>query len=260
MRLPRRLLRSLSAAALAGSVASTTGAVVLDRAGVYASYWDATLDGEARIDGATPGSTYDLRDDVGLDEEDGITEIGAWFHPIGRHRLRFAALKGSFEGGSAIGRSLPVGGVVLPPSTPVESSLDLKMYKGVYGYSFVNMDVVNVAAVAGVDYIDVRNQIETVGSTYAARIKGGVPIVGVTAQFSPVGFFRLYGEATYANWDSGDIDASIVDIAVRAEFYVAHFLGIGAGYRALELEVEDEGAGWLDTATEGYQVVLLMRF
>lgn len=259
MRIPRILVIGTALVGL-GLAAPSSDAAVLDRLGVYASYWHVSIDGEGRIDGATPGATYDLTRDVGLDDEDDVAEIGAWFHPIGRHRLRFAGMKGSFDGGRTIVAPLPVGDDVLPPATALASSVDLELYKGHYNYSFVNLDLVNVGALVGVDYVDAENRLEAAGTAYSARLKGGVPIVGINAQVSPVGFFRAYGEATYANWDVGGLDASIRDVSLRAEFYVAHFFGLGAGYRNLKLELEDEDEGRLETRTDGYQLYLLLRF
>jgi hypothetical protein len=260
MQLLRPLLIGTSLAAALAAFIPAADAAILDRAGVYVSYWQATIDGEARIDGPTPGMPYDLNQALGLDVEDGVKEIGAWFHPIGRHRLRVSAFDGSFDGRPTIVDPFPIDGVILPPAVPVTPAVDLKLYKGHYNYAFVNLDLVNVGGLIGIDYVDAENRLEALGTTYSADLKGGVPVLGINVQVAPAGFFRAYGEATYANWEVGGLDASIRDVAVRAEFYFAHFFGLGAGYRSLKMEIEDEDEGRLDTKLDGYQLFLLFRF
>ncbi len=235
-------------------------AALLDRAGVYVDAWSQSLTGNARIDGAEDGDTFSLTRDAGLDGKKVVGEVGAWFHPFGRHRLRVSGLSMSLDGRTTLARSIRVGDLTLPAGTPVGSALDLKLYKAHYSYSIVNRDLVNVALLAGADFVDGQGEIRGLDVPETAALKGAVPVLGASVQVSPLGFFRMYGEITGANWKVGSVRAKIGEALVRAEVYAFHFLGFGAGYRKLRIEAEKTGEGKIDVTTDGYQLYLLFRF
>ena len=245
--------------ALAMASATAAPAAVLDRVGVYIDGWRAGVAGDARIDGSSPGTPFDLVDDGGIDDATDAFEAGAWFHPAGPHRVRVAALELATDGSATLSRAIEAGGVTLAPGDVVRSDLDLRLYQAHYGYSVLNMDVVNVAVLAGVDWIDAEPALAFTGGSREARLEGAIPVIGLTAQVQPVGFFRAYGEASYANWDVSGLDAEVVDLRLRVEFYIGHVFGLGAGYRDLETRVEDD-EGLLDARFDGYQLYVLLRF
>jgi hypothetical protein len=237
-------------------------AAVLDRVGLWVSYWDQGLTGEGRIDGATAGTTFTLKDTVGLDGDKGVVEAGAWFHPFGRHRFRVSGFQGSFDGSAVLTAPLQAGDQLLLPGTAVASQLDLDLYKAHYNYSVVNSDTVNFGILVGLDYVDARGALAWAGGVESASAKAPIPVIGANLQISPplMGFFRVYGEATFADWKIGDVRADLRDYGVRAELYFAHFFGVGAGWRRLELEASENGEGRLEMETDGIQAYLLFRF
>jgi hypothetical protein len=257
-----RTARAACAAFLAVGALGPAEAALLDRVGVYADYWAQDLDGQGRMDGASRGSDFSLEGDVGLRGDEGIVEIGAWFHPFGRHRLRLSGFRTSFEGGGTLPRDLLVGNRLLPQGEVVISDFDLALYRAHYGYSVVNSDLLNFALVAGVDYVDSDGTITFTGGKEAASVRTPIPVVGLSLQVSPpvLKFLRVYGEASASNVRVGDLDAEVRDVAARAEFYVVHVLGIGAGYRKLRLDASEEGTGRIDLDSEGYQLYFLLRF
>ena len=257
----RQLLPIVAVAALAGFASSPASAALLDRIGVYGAGWEANVDGTARIDaGSVAGTPYDLVDDGGTDDTTEAFELGMWFHPVGRHRIRAAYLELSTDGTATLGRPITADGFPLLPGAAVASRTDLKLYEAHYGYSFLNMDIVNVAAAVGVDHVDSSSSLRSGVGGGATDLSGTVPVVGVTAHVQPVGFFRAYAEIEYANWDAGGLDSEIVDFRLRLEFYFAHVFGLGVGYRDLKLRVEDSGEGLLDTRFDGFQALVLLRF
>jgi hypothetical protein len=258
MQAPRRRPAPIVLAVLSLLAVNATNAALLDRVGVYADYWEQSLDGDARIDGAGEGSDFSLAEDVGLDGEKGIVEVGAWIRPAGKHRLRLAGFSSSFEGSSILPGAITAGDTTLPPGTLVASRLDLDLYKAHYNYSFVNLDVVNFGLLVGADYVDGSSALTFPGGEEISSVQGGTPVVGLNLQVSPVGFFRAYVEATAAKWNVGDIDADLRDTLARVEFYMGHVFGLGAGYRKLDLKAE--GDGKIDLSTDGYQLYLLLRF
>ena len=253
---PRPLLLGLT---IAIAWATAAPAAVLDRVGVYLDGWYAGVQGDARIDGAVPGTPFDLVDDVGLDDVADAFEAGAWFHPAGPHRVRVAALALSTEGSATLASAIEAGGVALAPGEVVRSDLELRLYQAHYGYSVLNMDVVNVAVLAGIDWLDTTPALAFTGGSREARLEGAIPVIGLTAQVQPVGFFRAYGEASYADWDVSGLDSEILDLRLRVEFYIGHVFGLGAGYRDLETRVEND-EGLLDARFDGYQLYVLLRF
>lgn len=257
----RTSLHALAAAvAFGGSVAAE--AALGDRVSIYADYWMQDLDGEGRVDSASPGTEFSLEGDMGVEGDEGVVEVGAWIHPFGRHRLRVSGFRASFDGSGAVPRNLVVGDRTLSQGEVVVSDFDVGLYRGHYGYSLVNSDLLNFALLAGVDYLDSSGRIEFTGGEEAADVRAPIPVVGLSLQLSPplVKFLRVYGEGSLSNVRLGDLDAEVRDLLARAEFYVFHVFGIGAGYRKLELEATDLGSGRLDVRSGGYQLYLLFRF
>jgi hypothetical protein len=260
MRQTRWLAAAVALVALAPAVSSGARAAVLDRAGVYVDAWPQSLTGTARIDGRVEGDVFSLAGDAGLDGKKAVGEVGAWFHPFGRHRLRVSGFSASMNGSRSLPRPLRIGDLAAPEGTQVGSALDLKFLKAHYSYSIVNRDLVNVAVLVGADYLDGKGEITALGAIESASLKGAVPVIGAGVQVSPLGFLRLYGEATGASWKIGSMRANLRDTLIRAEAYTGHVLGVGAGYRKLSLEAEKSGEGKIDVSTDGYQVYLLLRF
>lgn len=241
-------------------VPATARAAVLDRVGVYADYWRASIDGTSRIDGPSTGSEYDLSGDTGLADTADAFELGAWFHPLGSHRVRISAMKLSVDGSAMLSRAVTAGGVTIPAGSDVASDLDTRLYEAQYAYAFASMDIVNVAVLMGVDWLDADSSLSYPGGRSDAKLSGGIPVIGMTAQVQPLGFLRVYGDLNFANWNVGGLDSEVFDLRLRTEFYVAHVFGLGIGYRDLKLRVEDPGTGLLDTHMRGFQAYLLLRF
>jgi hypothetical protein len=260
MRHARRIGVAAALIALAAAVSSGARAAVLDRVGIYVDAWQQSLTGYGRIDGATAGDTFSLTQDVGLDGEEVVGELGAWFHPVGPHRLRFAGFSASLEGSSSLARPLRIGDLDVPEGTDVGSALDLKFFKAHYSYSIVNKDLVNVAVLAGLDYLDGKGEIAALDTVQSSSIKGGVPVIGASVQVQPLGFLRIYGEASGTSLTVNGVHTDVRDMLARVEVYVLHAFGIGAGYRKFSLEADEEGEGKIDVSTDGYQVYLLLRF
>ena len=255
----RAPLAVASALIAAGLSAAPARAAVLDRVGVYVDGWYASVGGTGRIDGPGTGSRYDVSSDAGLTGKFVVYEAGAWFHPAGRHRVRVGAASLSGDGSTALGRPLSFGGPQVPAGTIVTSSFDLRLLEAHYAWSFVNLDIVNVAILAGADGFDATNGIHAGSTRHDASLRGGMPVAGVTFQVQPVGFVRIYGEADFGTGVSGT-DAGLSDVRLRVEFYVAHVFGLGVGYRDLRLRVDDPGEGLVDAHAEGFQGYLLFRF
>ena len=256
----RRALRASALGLLAAALcAGPSEAAVLDRVGVYVDAWYASVGGTARIDGAGTGSRYDLSSDADLGGPFVGYEAGAWFHPAGRHRVRVAAMTLSGDGSGTLPRPLSFGGAAVPAGTPFRSTFDLRLLEAHYAWSFVNLDIVNVALLAGADGFDTATGVHAGGAAEEAAFRNGLPVAGVTFQVQPAGFVRICGEADFGA-GIGGTDARLSDLRLRVEFYVAHVFGLGVGYRDLRLRVDDPGEGLTDTQNNGVQGYLLFRF
>jgi hypothetical protein len=147
----------------------------------------------------------------------------------------------------------------VPAGTAYRSSFDLRLLEAHYAWSFVNLDIVNVAILAGADGFDTTSGIHAGSAVEEAALRGGLPVAGVTFQVQPVGFVRIYGEADFGVGIFGT-DAGLRNVRLRVEFYVAHLFGLGVGYRDLHLRIDDPGEGLTDTQNNGFQGYLLFRF
>ena len=249
-----RIAACLVAAGCAAASAEAAGA---DRYVVYAGVWRTAAGGTGRIGDAGTGSEFDLGD-VGSGGDTSAFEAGFWFHPRGRHRLRFAAFDLSAGGAGTAPEELLADGLDLPAGTPVTSSYDLRLFEAQYAWAFVNLDVVDVSVLVGIDGMDARTSIRAASGRASGGASGAAPVVGVAARFQPVSFVRVVGEASYGGW-GGRFDR-VRDLSVRAEFYVIRLFGLGLGYRDLEVRADDSGEGAVDTTQRGFQAFALFRF
>lgn len=250
---------ALGAAIAAPLGALTARAAAPERVLVYADGWYASIDGTGRIDGASAGTPFDLSRDVGIGGRTRGYEAGAWFHPAGRHRVRAAVARLTADGSKTLARPTSFGGAVVPPGTPVSSSVELRVLQADYAWSFVNLDIASAAVVAGADGIDGEVRSGPEGSLASARPRGIVPVVGLTALVQPAPYVRLDAEAVFGRWNARGFEGRLRDLGVRVEFYVARIFGLGFGYRDLRVRAEGSSEGLLDAHANGFQTFLLFR-
>ena len=69
--------------------------------------------------------------------------------------------------------------------------------------------------------------------SYTESFEVAFPSVGGVVEIWPVETFQLYGEAS---WEVGYDDADMLDAELAARYYPVKMLGLGVGYRVMELD------------------------
>ncbi|MCZ6748031.1 MAG: hypothetical protein O7D96_01980, partial [SAR324 cluster bacterium] len=61
------------------------------------------------------------------------------------------------------------------------------------------------------------------------------------------------------SYNAGGVDATSLDGVVRVEYYLNPWIGITAGYRIIDLDVNDDDFGSLDFQQDGAQFGMVFR-
>jgi len=251
----RSIMLFLCALLLAAGTASAdeifsakVGYIVLSPDGVFA------VDG-----GGLAGTRIDLQDDLGYDDsEDFIGEAALNFGPF---RLSAGYLPIDFAGTGVLNRDINFNGQTFPVSTTVTSDVKIDMYDVGLAWHVINMDDLPVRLQIGpelsVKYVDAEvDMTDTAGLLNEKEsVTAPVPTIGARARIGLADWLSLVGRVGYLDYDGN----SLLDADGQVEFSPLPMVGVFAGYRYLDMDVNESGV-IIDATLDGPYGGLLVRF
>ena len=226
---------------------------------IKAGYQLLTPEGSiaGEIDGI--GDKVDLQDDLGLDDSNDFTgEIALQW---GNGRLSLNYLPINFSGTGTLSETLVIDDQTFTVGTKVHSDLTLDIYDIGYTYYFVNVDDLPTrvqlgleiaAKIADADFSIKENGTNTTVSESALL---PIPTLGARARIALADFVGVSGRIGYM----GYADAHFMDAEAQIEFSPLPLLGIYAGYRYLDLEIDNDDF-YVSTEISGPFAGLMLRF
>jgi len=259
----RWLLSGLMAGLLfsAGSVAAKEGKFF----SAQIHYILSDVDAEGRTVEDLVGTRFDLEDTLGVDTEDGVPSVNLWFHILQRNSVLVSYFTGSYDGSATLNSPLLYGDQLYPAGTTLDSEFDFSLARLHYNFRFLNLKVVDMGVLVGVDLFQGEGRLQPRGlglSDERNDFNAPFPVLGLnfTVKLPKTGLF-IYAEATGTSLDISDVDASALDAQLRLTLYIADGpFGLTVGYRYLDLDldVEDEGEG--EITQEGVYGGIAIRF
>lgn len=203
-----------------------------------ARWWAPSVSGSAGLDDFDFDPELDVTDVLGLDADD-VFEGRVTFRAFLGFYIRAAYQKMNNSGSLNLGDELD-----LPIDLPIDiggsinSSVDFDYGRLALGWRFVFPEKIfsigvfaeakgfSGEASAGIDLPFFE---DSVSESFEAII----PSVGGVIEIWPSETFQLYGEAS---WAVGYDDANMLDAEVVARYYPVKVLGLGLGYRVMDLD------------------------
>jgi hypothetical protein len=225
---------ALAAACAALLCCALPASAALELEGVY-WYMGVSGEGSAGFDGVA-GTTVDVEDDLGYDG--GQDALGARLVVGSRHQLEVSYVGFDISADNSIDQTIRFSDISYRARTDVSSSLETTLIRGAYRFR-AGSDTFGGGFLLGGEYVDFSASLAASGiGSASVSTQAGLPVIGVFAEFSPVGIVRLYGSLVAGTMDWDDINATFYE----AEGSVRLVLGpvfAGAGYRYLSLDGED---------------------
>ncbi len=230
-------------------------------AGAFATFFGTTL----RLDGENIGTEIDLEDDLGFDTKrfdfrtDGFLRLGR------RHRIAFGYFNLSRNSRKVIDERIEFGDDVFDIDTEITADFKTEFVTAGYSFSFLARRKVEVAAALGLAAMFTKTGIEAVGTIDGEDIgaqreeqSATFPIatLGFDVSWAPISRLIVRGRAGGLKVNISDIEASVGDWGLSADYFFTPAFGAGAGFNWSKLGVAKTGDRTLDL-TYRYSGLLL---
>jgi hypothetical protein len=209
--------------------------------------------------GDVPGTVLDLDDDLGIDGDHGFMAEASL--QLGSFRLFAAYLPTSFSGDNLLTEDIEFNGETFVAGSHVESDVEIDIYEAGLAWLVVDVDDLPVRIQLGpevaVKYVDAR--VEMKESTYSLKesesIGVPVPSFGARARLAFGDYLGVLGRIGYFKYQGN----SFMDLDAQVEFSPVPMIGVFAGYRYMDIDV-DENDVYIDATLAGPYAGALIRF
>jgi len=185
------------------------------------------------------GSRIDVKNDLGFKRSDNVT--GELALELGNQRLSFGYLPLDFAGSGTLARSVSYNGQTYTAGTAVTSRIKATIYDFAVTHYLINMNDMPSRFQLGIEpavkIVHAETSMTAAGVTNQVSANVPIPTMGLRARVALADFVGLVGRVgymAYANNHFLDADGQI-------EFSPVPLLGIYAGYRRLDLKVDQSG-------------------
>lgn len=209
-------------------------------------------------DGLT-GTVLDVEDDLGIDDSEDLFVEAAL--QLGSFRLFAAYLPLSFSGNSVLTQDINFNGETFFQSSRVESEVDIDIYEAGLAWYMINIDDAPVRIQFGpeiaVKYVDARVELRDNDYVLSEADSFGIPVptLGARARVGVADYLGVIGRVGYTKYDGN----SFLDFDGQVELSPIPLVGIFAGYRYLDIDVDDNDI-LIDATFSGPYAGALVRF
>lgn len=216
------------------------------------------IDTQLRIDGTVSGTgqrgtVIDLEDD--LDFEDRPTLPYALLNLRLGQRWR---IEGEYfaldrDKTTVIDRELEIGDSVFPINSTVNSHFHSDIYRLSAGYSFLKRPNSELGVALGVHVttfdLGIRTEGALVTVSETADTLAPLPTLGFYGYYAFSPRWLMQGRADIFSLEYEDYSGSLLNLNVAIEYQLAKHVGVGAGYRYVDLELTADKALDIGSAT-----------
>jgi len=205
------------------------------------------------------GNVVDIEDDLGIDDDDGFFAEAAL--QLGRFRLFTSYQPISFSGSTVLTMDIDFNGETFVEGSRIDSDLDIDIYESGLAWFLINLDDLPVRIQFGpevaIKYIDTKIEIQDKGLGMQESESVGVPIpsLGARARIAFADYLGVVGRVGYMSYNGN----SLTDIDAQVEYSPIPLVGIYAGYRYLDMDIDEDDL-LLDAEFSGPHAGALIRF
>jgi hypothetical protein len=205
-------------------------------------YWFTDVKATMKVSsGSLEGSNVDLEDDLGIDAND-APGVRLTFGLPFNNRIRFTYTQLLFDGDTTLSQSIAFGGSTFNAGTRVHSEFDI--HYGRLGWIWQPLAIPGLLKVGpmvelkGVLFdgsIETRDVVPSIKESQDLGLI--VPTLGAALDFTPHRVVHLFAEAS--GMTTGSL-GYFIDAEAGIRIVPVRFFTIAAGYRFLELRVDDD--------------------
>ncbi len=214
-----------------------------------------TLNSDVRIDSKSGvGIDIDGENTLGLDSSMTVFRAEAVFRfPSSlRHRFDLGYFELRRNGTKTIQKDIEIRDQVFTAGARLDSSMDLKLIRGAYSYSFFQDDRFDLGVSVGAYVTPVTLSFKSsnlegsegrVSKTESSTLL--LPVLGVRFDFAitPKLFLKQNIDLFYLEYEGSQ--ASLVDARIALEYNIWRYLGLGVAYEVFHVQVESEKGDFL---------------
>ncbi len=205
------------------------------------------------------GQKVNVENDLNLDDSNNVTAEIAF--QWGDSRLSFGYLPIEFSGSGTLTVAGSFNGQAFSISDTVKSDLNIALYDVGFTYYLVNMDDLPTRIQLGLELAvkvadaEITFNDQTANFTETESVTAPIPTVGIRSRIALSDLFGIVGRVGYLEYDNNHF----LDAEAQLEFSPIPTVGIYAGYRHFDLEV-DESDVIVATKFSGPFAGVFMRF
>ncbi len=222
---------------------------------VRAIAWYPALSGSGNDDG---GGRFEMEADLGLGDNE-LTLVPQVTVDVWIFGFRMDYFNVEFDGEGTLQRTFTFGGQTFTIGEDVISDVKLTNFRSLGTISFLDTDIVRIAAIIGFNYYEYDATI-TGAVSGTANLNGSLPfpVVGLLVQVR-VSDFLFEAEASGFYIDYSDVQATTIDFTVSAAWNFLKYGEVRAGYRFVSIDGTIEATS-LDIRLDGFFLALGVTF
>jgi hypothetical protein len=200
---------------------------------------------EVRIDGAQRGTSFELEDRLGLDDERTVLSADFVWRFAPRHRLGLHVFQVKREEQRAIDEELRIEDRVVPVNTVLRAESRMQFFVADYRYSFVKNPRMELAGVVGVFGGRYRFSFEASNPQINIEkdVTAPVPVLGAALDWFITPRWTASAFAQGMEFDLGEVDARVYNLGLSTEYMLTRHLGLGVAYNLDSVKVDvDKGS------------------
>lgn len=225
-----------------------------------AGYYSLSPEGDTAVSGnGISGIKVDLDQDLALDDSDEIFIEAAL--QLGDFRLFSGYLPINFSGASILTKDVDFNGETFVIGSHVETDIQIDIYEAGLAWFAVNVDDMPVRIQLGpevaVKYVDasLKMQDDPLSLAESESLAVAIPSAGVRLRVGIADYLGVIGRVGYIEYN----DNMFMDVDAQIEFSPLPLVGVYAGYRYLDIDVNESDV-LIDATFSGPYAGALVRF
>ncbi|MFP4026686.1 MAG: hypothetical protein ACLFWL_02735 [Candidatus Brocadiia bacterium] len=221
----------------------------------------SNLDGSFLLNRDKGDTDVDLSGALNLsDDRNGRARIQLQF-PLTDSTVRLGYYGIEYEETTQLDTDITVDGETFSASDQIDSLLRMDTYEVGFKQDIISTDMVSIAAMLQVNAVDFKARIdnETTGETVTEKAWIPIPYPGLRAEFFPIPWIGVYGEARGMTGSCSGVEFDSSDLEAGLQLNLNPNYDVRVGYRRFNYGVSFDETE-LDLTSDGPYAVIALRF
>ena len=190
-----------------------------------------------------PGTDIDIEDFLGIADRETVTEYGAMYRATHYHRFELSYFELLRRSDATLERDIQFGDESFPAGTEVQTGIDTRLWRLVYGFSLMRDGQKELGVSAGLSYAKVETRLTAADAQESerARLETPLPTIGVFGSVALSEDWRLGADiqAFGLKFDRYQGILTYLNLGLDRRFGDHLAAGLGYSYYGIRLEAKD---------------------